>query len=512
MPEGDRTTALIHTFDAPPDLAADALSSLLGGKGAGLARMTGLGLPVPPGFTLPTHVCNRVLEDGWFPELDEAIAHGIADLEQRLDRRLGDPDRPLLVSVRSGAPVSMPGMTDTVLNAGMTDQVAAALGQRADDPDFGADTHRRFRESYAAVVSDEIPDDPVAQIREAVKAVFASWNSDRARVYRRVESIDDDLGTAATIQAMVFGNLSDDSGTGVAFTRDPATGAPGLKGDFLRKAQGEDVVAGTHQTQPISELEATWPEIAHQLRDISATLEHELSDMVDIEFTVEDRTLWMLQARVGKRSPRAALRVAVAMANDPGFPTDRVEAVRRVFHLLDDPPTESAVGVHSDAEVLTTGLAASPGRVSGIVCIDVDDAVTLASRGESVVLCRPETSPADVHGMAEAVGIVTTLGGLVSHAAVVARSWGKPAVVGAGDLVLSDDGVSCGGVQIALGEVVTVDGDNGEVLVGDHATGGAELPEVAVLRSWRDEVELTHAAPAPPHRSKAPLPGSPRSR
>lgn len=522
---------LIHAFDTPPAVEPADLALVLGGKGAGLSRMRAIGLPVPPGFTIPTTVCRRVLASGWFAGLDTAIAGGLAALEAELGRRLGDPENPLLVSVRSGAPVSMPGMMDTVLNVGMSAAAAEGLGRRTGDGRFGWDTYRRFIEGYTSIVAvapaatlieaaraatggrawadltpDElatavpawrqalaaaghaIPDEPIEQVTAAVRAVFASWHSDRAEVYRRREGISAELNTAATVQAMVFGNLGDESGTGVVFTRDPSTGAPGLVGDFLARAQGEDVVAGTHQTTPIAEMERLWPDVAAELERVAGVLEHELADMVDIEFTVENRRLWLLQSRVGKRSPRAALRVAVAMAEDPSFPVDRAEAVRRVADLLDAPPTEAGDGPEPDAVVLARGLGASPGRAVGVVSLDADDAVTRAAAGQDVILVRPETSPADVHGMAEARGLVTRYGGLMSHAAVVARSWGLPAVVGVADLEIGADALVAGGQRVAAGEAITVDGDRGLVLLGSHPGQGAEMPEVRLLRRWQAEL------------------------
>lgn len=522
--------ALAYSFAEGARLDDVERVARMGGKGAALARMTALGLPVPPGFTLSTAACHRVLDDGWSSDLDAVVAAGLAELEAQIDRRVGDADRPLLVSVRSGAPISMPGMMDTVLNAGMTDAVADALGRSAGDARFGWDTARRFVQSYATVVLGApgelvadvsarhlgvdggalltaadlrvagaalrndlaaqgfaIPDNPVVQIRAAVEAVFASWNSDRAKVYRDVEGIDGSLGTAATVQAMTFGNLGDRSGTGVVFSRDPSTGEPGMIGDFLVGAQGEDVVAGTHQTEPISALAGRWPVVGAQLADMVARLEVDLADLVDIEFTVEEGTLWLLQVRRGKRSPRAALRIAIDMADDPSFPLDRAEALARVAAVLDDPPTVAATTPDADAEVIASGLAASPGRVAGGVCTGVDEAIAAEARGESVVLVRRETSPADIAGMAAARGILTSLGGLVSHAAVVARGWGVPAVVGASTIEVRADGIVIAGRTLPNGTIITVDGDNGTVLLGDHVADTAEVPEVAILRGWSRE-------------------------
>jgi pyruvate,orthophosphate dikinase len=505
-------------------------AEVVGGKGAALARMTAMGLPVPPGFTLTTDACRQVMHSGWFTALDDELLAGIAALEAQMQRRLGDPDSPLLVSVRSGAPISMPGMMDTVLNAGMTEDVARALCAASDNERFGWDTYRRFVQSYATVVAgaddesarallqthlgdDEgasldgaalaaaaqafrvaladagypIPTDPRTQIQAAVAAVFASWGSDRARVYREIESISADLGTAATIQAMTFGNLGSRSGTGVAFSRDPSTGEARIVGDFLVGAQGEDVVAGTHATQPISELRAVWPEIADELDAASALLERDLTDLADIEFTVEDGTFWLLQVRRGKRSPRAALRIAIDMAEASEFPLSRVEALSRVSEILLDPPTAAADPAADDGEVLASGLAASPGRAVGAVCTDIDAAIAAGARGEDIILFRRETAPADIAGMAAARGLVATLGGLVSHAAVVARGWGVPAVVGVDGIEIEAEGIRVDDSWIAAGTVVTVDGDLGIVMTGAHPGAYAELSEVRVLRAWQEE-------------------------
>ncbi|MFV2039318.1 MAG: PEP/pyruvate-binding domain-containing protein, partial [Acidimicrobiales bacterium] len=329
-----------------------------------------------------------------------------------------------------------------------------------------------------------LPEDPVEQILDSVRAVFDSWTCPRAITYRNVEGIDDSLGTAATVQTMVFGNLGDTSGTGVAFSRDPRTGDRGLVGDFLVGAQGEDVVAGTHRTQELPSLADTWPDVWYRLLDAADTLEHHFADMVDIEFTVERGELYLLQCRRAKRSPAAVFRVALDMANDPGFPVDRTEAVRRCDALIDDPPTISVSAGTEEPIVLAEGIAASPGRASGLLVLDVDDAVTRSARGESVVLVRRETSPADVHGMAAAVGLVTTLGGLVSHAAVVARSWGLPAVVGVENMELEAGAISAAGHRVEVGDLLTVDGTSGLVLLGAHGSAETPMPEVAIIASW----------------------------
>lgn len=533
--------SLSFTFGEAAALDEPDRVALLGGKGAGLVRMTELGLPVPPGFVLTTEACRVALDQGWSAALDRELADGLSWIERQLDRRFGDPGTPLLVSVRSGAPVSMPGMLDTVLNVGSTEAVADALSERTGGGPFGWDTALRFVQSYAAVVagapvelvdslSDRclgsgrglrlspadlasatrrlaeqlaaagyaIPDDPAVQIRQAVRAVFASWNSDRAEVYRRVEGIAGDLGTAVTVQAMTFGNLGGRSGTGVAFSRDPSTGERNLVGEFLPAAQGEDVVSGTHATRSLGEMRALWPETAGELAEAATVLERDLGDIADIEFTVEDGVLWLLQVRVGKRSPRAALRAAIDMAEDPDFALDRAGALARVEAVLADPPAapapESPV---AEADILAGGLAASPGRAVGVVCTGVDDTLDRAGRGEAVILIRRETSPADVAGMAEAAGLVTTLGGIVSHAAVVARSWGIPAVVGAAAIEVLADGIVVDGRHVPAGETVTVDGDRGLLLRGAHPGSRMELEEVRVLRAWRAGLEHPTGSHAP---------------
>ena len=510
----DDEAPLAFSFDAEHHRDPQQLIELLGGKGCGLAVMTAMGLPVPPGFTLTTEACRRFDEDGWTEELDLAVRAGLAELEHTTGARLGDHEHPLLVSVRSGAEVSMPGMMDTVLDVGMTDDVAVGLARSTGDDDFAADTSRRALASYAAVVfaapaaavstvrrlrdAEEarahlaayglvVPRDPVQQVIAAVQAVFRSWASPRAEHYRRIQGIDESLGTAATIQAMVFGNLGADSGTGVAFTRDPSTGRCGLIGDFLVHAQGEDVVAGDRTTGSLADMEHRWPDPWAELVRIAGALEREFADMVDIEYTVERGRLWILQARRGKRGAAAAMRIAVDMAEDPDFPLDRRAAVERCRHLLEPVESnraDSEPAAERSATVLASGLAASPGRAAGALCVDIDDAVRRKEAGSPVVLVRRETSPADVQGMAASVGLVTTLGGLVSHAAVVARSWGIPAVVGASDLTITDDGIRAAGTEIGVGVVVTVDGDDGRLLLGDHGGDTAEPPEADVLRAW----------------------------
>ena len=467
------------------------VTALLGGKAANLAVMAGeLGLPVPPAFTVTTEACREYLAHGWPPGLDEELAEHMAQMEGLVGHRFGSPGDPLLVSVRSGAPVSMPGMMDTILNLGLNDATTAGLAAVSGSPRFAANCRRRFEAMYGDIVGGEaVPADPWVQLRAAVEAVFRSWNSDRAQAYREREGIPDDLGTAVTVQAMVFGNRSVDSGTGVLFSRNPATGEPDLYGDVMFNAQGEDVVAGTHRTEPITALDAKLPAVARQLRDYAKRLERHHRDLLDIEFTIEHGRLWLLQCRIGKRSPQAALRIAVDLAEDPDAGVSREEAVRRVRTLLADPPriaTERA----DAGPALTTGLAASPGVAAGEIVTTPEAAVEAAAAGRTVILVRAETSPDDVHGMVAAAGILTASGGLASHAAVVARGWGIPAVVGAAALEVGSDGIRIGARHLAAGETITIDGGTGEVFAGAVAGATEVVPEAATLLAWARELGI----------------------
>ncbi len=533
MPDSEYVFGFDHEHPVPPMERKD----LLGGKGANLAEMTSvLGLPVPPGFTITTEACRAALAGGWPEGLADEVAAHVARLEERMGgRRLGAGDDPLLVSVRSGAKYSMPGMMDTILNLGLNDESVQALAEATDDERFALDSYRRFVAMYGKVVlgvpGDEFdrrfegardlagveadhevppevlhlvidrfkdlvaqhtgaafPQDPVEQLRGAIDAVFRSWQSPRAVTYRRRERLPDDLGTAVNVQAMVFGNRDDASGTGVGFTRDPATGAAGSFGDFLVNAQGEDVVAGIRATQPLHEMGERWPHLYEQLQGIFATLERHYRDMCDTEFTVEQGKLWMLQTRVGKRTGTAALRLAVTMVDDPAIRLTHGEAVARVSadHLdqVLHPQFE-----HVDHQVLTTGLAASPGAAVGQVYFDANEAVEAAHAGEEVILVRQETSPEDVHGMEVSQGILTSRGGLVSHAAVVARGWGKPAVCGAEAIVVGEDHFRVGETVVRKGEVISIDGSTGEVVLGAmHLTMGETPDEFDVVLRWADEV------------------------
>ena len=475
----------VHAFDAPPASSPDELTRLLGGKGANLVVMANeLGLPVPPGFTITTEACRHYLGGAWPDGLDDEIRAHVERLGERVGRRFGDRDDPLLVSVRSGAPVSMPGMMDTVLNLGLNDATAAGLAAATGDEAFAADCLDRFRQGYRDVIGGgDVPDDPWLQLRAAIAAVFSSWNGERARAYRRHEGIADDLGTAVTVQAMVFGNRGADSGTGVLFTRNPSTGEPTQYGDIMFGAQGEDVVAGSHDPQPLAALDDRMPEAAAELRRHAELLERHYADLCDIEFTLEQSRLWLLQVRVGKRSPRAALRMAIDMAEDVTFPLTRGEAVRRVATSLADPPRVFAVAGERPTP-LATGLPASPGVAGGEVVTSPEAAVAAASAGRAVILVRSETSPEDVPGMARSAGVLTTRGGLVSHAAVVARGWGIPAVVGATDVHLRGDAVEIGGVVLQSGDPITIDGSTGEIFAGDLEGSSEIAPEAATLLEW----------------------------
>ena len=475
----------VYAFDHPHALARAELTALIGGKAASLALMaTELGLPVPPGFTITTVACNAFLAGGWPDGLDAEIREHMSAVEAAVGRRFGGPGEPLLVSVRSGAPVSMPGMMDTILNLGLNEATAGALAAATGSDAFAGACRERFVAMFRDIVGvDTVPEDPWQQLRLAVEAVFRSWNSDRARAYRAREGIADDLGTSVTIQAMVFGNRGADSGTGVLFTRNPASGAAELYGDVMFNAQGEDVVAGTHRTQALGVLDERMPEVAEELRRDARILERSLRDLCDIEFTIERGRLWLLQCRVGKRSPQAALRIALEMARDPDFPLTRAEAVARVAHVLADPP-RMTLERPQGLEPLGRGLGASPGVATGEVATTPEQAEHVASAGRSVILVRSETSPDDVHGMARAAGILTAHGGLASHAAVVARGWGIPAVVGAEGLEVRADGMTFAGRTIATGETITVDGATGEVFLGAVEGRFEVAPEAATLLDW----------------------------
>ncbi|MDX6308030.1 MAG: pyruvate, orthophosphate dikinase [Nocardioidaceae bacterium] len=489
---------------------------LLGGKGANLAEMTNIGLPVPPGFTITTDACRVYLETGEEPqELSGEVDEHLTSLEKEMGRTLGQPDDPLLVSVRSGAKFSMPGMMETVLNIGLNDESVEGLASMSDNPRFAWDSYRRLLSMFGTTVlglersafddaldaakrdkgvesdldldvddikalvttykkliidnkGDEFPQDPRKQLDLAVRAVFSSWNTDRAKIYRRQEGIPDDLGTAVNICAMVFGNLGDDSGTGVCFTRDPASGQQGVYGDYLANAQGEDVVAGIRNTQPLASLGDTDPTSYEELLDIMGRLERHYKDMCDIEFTVERGKLWMLQTRVGKRTAAAAFRIAVQLV-DEGL-IDMDEALRRVTGAQLAQLMFPQFDPSSKRDLIAKGMAASPGAAVGKAAFDSKTAVAWAADGEDVILVRRETNPDDLRGMIAAKGVLTSRGGKTSHAAVVARGMGRTCVVGVEALrvdLKKREFRTSGGAQVSEGDLIAIDGTTGEVFAGD---------------------------------------------
>jgi pyruvate,orthophosphate dikinase len=513
-----------------------SMRDLLGGKGAGLAEMTRLGAPVPPGFTITTDACNAYTSSGAFPQgMWEQLLEALADLEQQGGRRFGEPANPLLLSVRSGAKFSMPGMMDTILNLGMTPATAEGLAQLTGDRRFAADSYRRFVQLFGRIVlgvpgdrfdealeelkgkrqdtelsAEELddltaqfkalvmeatgthfPDEPYEQLREAIAAVFRSWNGRRAIDYRRLNKIPDTLGTAVNVQTMVFGNMGNASATGVAFSRNPSTGEKALYGEYLVNAQGEDVVAGIRTPRPISEMAYDLPDTYRQFAEIATKLESHYRDVQDMEFTVERGVLYMLQTRTGKRTAAAAVKIAVDMVGEGLI--DRETAVRRVDPATVDQllhPTLEPVA-RAGARLLARGLPASPGAATGRAVFDPDEAERLAATGEAVILVRNETAPEDFHGMIAARGVLTARGGMTSHAAVVARGIGKPCVAGAGDLVVDSraGSMAVNGTTIVKGDHITIDGGTGEVFAGTVATMEPTLSgEFDVLISWADEV------------------------
>lgn len=485
----------VYAYDHLHAVSLEELKQLVGGKAAGLNVMSvTLGLPVPPAFVITTATCNEFLAGGWPAGLDEEIRAGMARLEAIVGRRFGSATDPLLVSVRSGAPVSMPGMMETILNLGLNGETEAGLAAASGDPGFARNCHDRFRALYRDVACvAAVPTDPWDQLRGAIEAVFRSWNGDKARTYRAHEGISEALGTGVVVQAMVFGNLGDESGTGVLFTRNPATGEAQLYGDVVFRGQGEDVVAGTHDTLPLACLDERMPEVAAELKRHAEVLEHHYADARDIEFTIERRRLWMLQDRTAKRTDAAALRMAVEMAEDPAFPLTREQAVQRVAAILASPPRRVVLGGGGHASAaLTRGLGVSPGLVCGEIALTAEAAVTAASAGRDVILVRAETSPDDVHGMARACGILTSTGGFASHAAVVARGWNTPAVVGASEVVVDPASglVAIAGRTFAPGALISIDGSTGDVFEG-HAAGVEEVvPEAKVLLGWARELGI----------------------
>ncbi len=543
-------TRYVYRFGGNVSDGGQGDKNLLGGKGANLDGMASIGLPVPPGFTISTPVCALYYENGEsFPDsLKAEVATGITHIEGVTDKTFGDAADPLLVSVRSGARVSMPGMMDTVLNLGLNDETVVGLATISGDARFAWDSYRRFIQMYSDVVLEldhgrfeealeiakedrgysldtemtaadwqtlveeykaivvelwgkPFPQDVHDQLWGAIGAVFGSWQSERAKVYRRLNDIPGDWGTAVNVQAMVFGNMGDTSATGVAFTRDPATGENAYYGEFLINAQGEDVVAGIRTPQYLTQaareragakplsMEEAMPEAYAELARVFDQLERHYRDMQDIEFTVERGKLWMLQTRSGKRTAKAALKIAVDMANE-GLIT-RDEAILRVDPSALDQLLHPTLDPSAPRDVLTKGLPASPGAASGIAVFDSDTAEKRAAAGEAVILVRVETSPEDIHGMHAAKGILTARGGMTSHAAVVARGMGRPCVSGAGTLsIKASEGVMrIGTREVREGEVLTIDGSTGEVMLGAVPTIQPELAgDFGTLMVWADEV------------------------
>ena len=543
-------TKWVYSFgDGMAEGGAD-LRALLGGKGANLAEMSNLDLPVPPGFTLTTELCTHFYQnDQQYPDgLAASVDVALGAIESVADASFGDAVNPLLVSVRSGARASMPGMMDTVLNLGLNDDTVAGLAARSGDRRFAFDSYRRFIQMYADVVlgldhyhfedlleqrkldrgvlldteleagdleelaaayrelvaaesGAPFPQDPRDQLWGAIGAVFGSWMNNRAATYRRLHNIPEDWGTAVNVQAMVFGNMGETSATGVAFTRDPATGENVFYGEYLANAQGEDVVAGIRTPQHLTiagreksgddkpSLEEVMPEIYSQLVDVYQRLEAHYRDMQDIEFTVQQGRLYILQTRSGKRTAKAALKIAVDMAEEGLI--EKAEAVARVDPASLDQLLHPTLDPDAERRVIAVGLPASPGAASGKIAFSADEAEARAAQEEKVILVRVETSPEDIHGMHAAQGILTSRGGMTSHAAVVARGMGRPCVSGAGGIQINYEmrTMTTGGVTVGEGEIVTLDGTTGEVMLGEVATVEPELSdEFGVLMGWADEL------------------------
>lgn len=539
----------VYSFGGEGSEGSAALRNLLGGKGANLAEMASIGLPVPPGFTITTEVCTHFTKHGCYPEgLDAQIKAAMEKVERATGARFGDPSNPLLVSVRSGARVSMPGMMDTVLNLGLNDETVEGLAARSKDPRFARDSYRRFIqmyanvvlgvehhlfeealehakadkgvtldtdleaedwqrviESYKAIVTEEygepFPQDPQKQLDGAIAAVFKSWTNQRAVTYRRLHHIPDDWGTAVNVQAMVFGNMGEDCATGVAFTRDPSTGENRFYGEYLVNAQGEDVVAGIRTPQSITiygkqaqgsdqpAMEEIMPEVFQQLCEVRDLLEKHYREMQDIEFTVQSGKLYMLQTRSGKRTAKAALKIAVDMVEEGLI--DEAEAVRRIDPLSLDQLLHPTLDPKAERKVIARGLPASPGAASGEIIFSADKAEAAAQEGRKVILCRVETSPEDIHGMHAAQGILTTRGGMTSHAAVVARGMGRACVAGAGELRIDYRAglLRAGDIELREGDVITLDGATGEVMLGEVPTVQPELTgDFAKLMAWADRI------------------------
>ena len=540
-------TQWVYSFGAGHNEGRADMRNLLGGKGANLAEMASIGLPVPPGFTITTEVCTAYYDNGQkYPDdLAQQVRAALALVEEAVGNRFGDHHRPLLVSVRSGARVSMPGMMDTVLNLGLNDQTVEGLVTASGDARFAWDSYRRFIQMYGSVVLDvdhhrfeeiiehvkldtgknedteltasewhrvvdgykemvaevtgrPFPQDPETQLWGAIGAVFGSWMNQRAVTYRRLHDIPAEWGTAVNVQAMVFGNMGEDCATGVCFTRDPSTGENVFYGEYLINAQGEDVVAGIRTPQPMAKerskpsersMEDAMPAAYAELVQVRATLERHYRDMQDIEFTVQSNKLYMLQTRNGKRTAAASLKIAVDMAREGLI--DHTEAVRRVNPAALDQLLHPTLDPKAPRKLLAKGLPASPGAACGIVVFSADEAEARAQKGESVILVRIETSPEDIHGMHAARGVLTTRGGMTSHAAVVARGMGRPCVAGCGGVTVdyNNQYLSAGGVRIEAGQIITLDGATGEVFIGTVAMVEPQLSgDFATLMGWADKV------------------------
>jgi len=514
------------------------MKDLLGGKGANLAEMTNIGLTVPPGLIITTEACNEfyVNERQFPPGMEEQVRDKMQDLEEKTGKKFGDPENPLLVSVRSGAPISMPGMMDTVLNLGLNDDTVQGLATASGDERFAMDCYRRFLNMFGDVVlgiehrkferfledkkdqcgvkydnqltaedwkdviknykqlieketGKPFPQDPMDQLFKAIYAVFNSWNTDRAVVYRKVNKIPDDLGTAVNVQTMVFGNLGNDCGTGVAFTRNPSTGENKLYGEYLINAQGEDVVAGIRTPQPIATMKNELPDVYEQFVKTCNLLENHYRNMQDIEFTIERGKLYILQTRTGKRTAQAALKIAVDMVNE-GLIT-KEEAVNRVEPSHLDHLLHRRIDPDANLEVIAKGLPASPGAAGGLITFDADEAEKLGQEGNKVILVRTETTPDDIHGIVAAQGVLTSRGGMTSHAAVVARGMGKPCVCGCEALRIDYEAEQflVGDRVFNKGDLISIDGSTGQVIIGDVPMLDPELsPEFQQLLEWADQI------------------------
>jgi pyruvate,orthophosphate dikinase len=533
----DSTEQYVYFFGGGKADGNGKMKDVLGGKGAGLAEMTNAGLPVPPGFTIQTEACREYMRGKLSPKIDEEMLAALEKLEQLQGQKLGIGDNPLLVSVRSGAKFSMPGMMDTILNLGLNDRAVEALAKRSENPRFAYDSYRRLIQMFGDVVLDipkkkfehifdsvkaakkvkydydlqpdalqkiiaeykklvkketgkDFPQDPLVQMVAARDAVFRSWQNARAKTYRRINHIDDSIGTAVNVQAMVFGNLGENSGTGVGFTRNPATGEHVFFGEYLMNAQGEDVVSGVRTPNPISELEQGMPTVYEQLKDITRRMEKHYRDMQDFEFTIQDGKLYMLQTRNGKRTGLAAVRVAIDMVRE-GLITQE-EAIFRVEpNQLYDFLVPRLVEKGEKIEVLATGLPASPGAAVGQIVFTAEEAVKQHQKGwKSIILVRGETTPEDIAGMEVATGILTSRGGMTSHAAVVTRGMGKCCVAGAGDCVVDEAGkeLRVKGRTFRQGDWLSLDGTTGRVIAGQLKTLDAQPddPDLVKFMSWVD--------------------------